>query len=165
VYKEGVGLFLRNIEVIKITMLKRYQNKQLWSECMLVSLWNAARFHDVPKVPKIGTKEYKKIAIECKCINGACLSDIEKEAKRLGLISQEGELSIKWFKENLPVEFGVHCHRGYHSILVVNVKKDKLLLANYALGRTHWMNWDTFLEKSNKYGTPISYKKKDLIKI
>lgn len=132
----------------------KYQNYQLWSECQLVALWNAARFYGI-NVPKIGSMQYKKICSESCCIFGGCIN-INKEIERLGFNVILGKFNFKWVKRNLPVDFTLFTHKGYHSVLAIGVKDKKLLLLNYATGRKHWLSWKKLLEKKRKV-LPVSY--------
>lgn len=85
--------------------------------------------------------EYAFICIDAGCIYGACIR-AHKEAHRLGLICVEGRWSLRWVKKNLPVRFLLFTnHRGWHDVLCIDVRKDKLLLANYAWGRLYWLSW------------------------
>ena len=124
----------------------KYQNNQLWSECQMISLFNAMRYHNLPSVPEMGTKEYEKICTDYCCINGACLK-MSTAYKKFGLKRIKGPIKFHWIRKNLPVELGVFCHQGYHSILIVGTKKNKLLLANYAKNRLSWMEWKNLIKR------------------
>lgn len=118
----------------------KYQNVQFWSECQLVSTWNAGRYYG-KKVPEPGIWEYALIVIESGGIYGSCTS-IKKELRRLRLKFVEGRKSLSWIKKNLPVELGLFTkHRGYHSVLCINVQNNKLLLLNYARRKSLWLSW------------------------
>ena len=118
----------------------KYQNIQVWSECQLVALWNAYRFHG-KEPPKLKSWKYALICIDTGGIYGACIH-ANREARRLGLKSISGSWSLDWVKKNLPVEFSLFTkHRGYHDVLCVDVRRDKLLLANYARGKLYWLSW------------------------
>ena len=120
----------------------RYQNKQRHSECQLVSLWNAARYFDI-KTPEFGSRQYEDACEKACCITGACI-DIREEEKRLRLQRVQGEQSLHWVRHNLPVELGIHHpKKGFHSVLIVKVKQDRVLLANYARDRVFWLRWNT----------------------
>jgi len=123
----------------------RYQNNQLYFECQLISLWNASRYYNI-EIPKIGSKEYNRICDESRCIYGGCI-DIEKEKQRLGLRSMRGKYNLIWVRNNLPVHFSIFCHRDYHSVLGIKIYKTKILLANYAYNRTHWISWKNLRER------------------
>jgi hypothetical protein len=141
-----------------VKLLKKYQNKQLWCECWLVSLWNAYRFFGkIP--PTMGTPEYRKICEDACCISGACFnSGIERERKRLGIKFVPGQYKLSWIKNNLPVELSLFTkHRGYHSVLVVKTWKNKIQLANYTYGKLQWLPWSRVLELCNKRECPCSY--------
>lgn len=138
-------------------MQERYQNKQLYCECQLVALWNAYRFLGGTP-PVIGTKEYRSICKNGSCLYGPCIN-ITTERKRLGLVFVPGEYKLKWVRENLPVHFLLFTkHRGYHSVLVVKVKRNKLLLANYTRGKLQWLSWKKVLKMSNTKTELYSYK-------
>ena len=131
----------------------KYQNNQLYSECQLVSIWNAARFLETTSeinIPQMGSDKYLQILDSCRCIYGGCIvSDYERE--RVGLKRIKGKMDLNFIINNLPYEFTLHCHRGYHSVLGIKVKDNKILLTNYAIGRLYWLNWETVKEKQNKH--------------
>ena len=119
----------------------RYQNRQRWSECQLVSIWNAMRYWGIdPKIPGIDTDEYRSICAKYHAINGAALR-ISGERRRLGLSRVQGKKTFAWLRSHLPAELGVFCHQGYHSTLAIGVRRNKVLLTNYARGRTFWISW------------------------
>lgn len=124
------------------TDMTRYQNKQRYEECRLVSLWNAARYFGI-EVPEFGSKQYEDACEKACCIVGACI-DISEEEERLGLRRVRGKRSLHWIRRNLPVELGIHHPRkGFHSVLVVEVKRGRVLLTNYASNRVFWLRWNT----------------------
>ena len=143
--------------------MKKFQNKQLWCECQLVALWNAYRFLGGDP-PVIGTKEYQTIVKDSGGIYGGCIT-IEEERKRLGITFVPGEYKLKWIRENLPVHLGLFTrHRGHHSVLVVKVYRNKLLLANYARGKLCWITWKKILKISKSMRVkPYSYRMKGLV--
>jgi len=133
----------------------RFQNYQLYYECQLVALWNAARFHKI-KVPKIGGAQYRKICYESKAILGGCIN-IERERKRLGLVFMPGRIDLRWIRKNLPVHLAVFCHKGYHSVLVVDVDADDIItLVNYVKGTIFHIKWNSLKDKINKHSKPYS---------
>jgi len=134
----------------------QYQNYQLFCECSMVALWNAARYFNL-SVPIVGSRLYIKICKEAGCIHGGCISR-EPERERLKITINPGSWSYEWISKNIPVHLALFTHRGYHSVLVVAENNSRLLLANYARGRTHWMRWGTILEKRNQHAIPYSYK-------
>jgi len=139
----------------------KYQNNQLWDECHLVSVWNAYRFFGkVP--PKIGLPEYRKVCERCCCINGACFSSlVKKEAKKLGIKFIPGQYRLGWIRNHLPVQLPLFTkHRGYHSVLVVKVYRNKLQLVNYTRGKLQWLSWKKILSLCNKKEYPYSYQLK-----
>ena len=123
-----------------------YQNKQLYYECRLVSLWNACRYYGIKKIPVMGSKRYYKICKKARGINGAVII-IKDEVERLLLKYNKGSRSLKWVKSHLPVELGIVCHRGYHSVLCIKVKKNKLCLTNYSIGKLCWIDWKSLKKK------------------
>ena len=133
----------------------KYQNRQLYCECQLVSLWNAKRF--LENIPEMGSKQYKKICEESYCVAGSCLNK-NKEIERLNLKAIKGKMTLEWIKNHLPVQFSVFCHRGYHCVLAIAVKKEKILLTNYTKGKLHWMSWKKLKEIHNRHLRPIQWK-------
>jgi len=130
-----------------------YQNKQLYCECQLVSVWNAARFWGYEDlVPKMGTRKYKSICKKARCLCGSAIN-INFEIERLGL----GLLPLSW-RENsicelLPCAMKVFCERGYHSVLAIahkNGKKNKswtnkFLITNWRKYHIAWISWGEIL--------------------
>lgn len=134
-----------------------YQNKQLYCECQLVSIWNAARFWGLDRlVPKMGTKKYRTICKNACAMSGACI-DTDFEMVRL---------ELKWFKIEwrletialfLPCEMSVFCERGYHSVLAVAYKRgatgkpwtNKLLMLNWKKYEQAWLGWGQVLTSAN----------------
>jgi hypothetical protein len=138
-----------------------YQTKQLYGECRLISVWNAARFWGLDNlVPVIGTPKYRMI---CKKANSIALENgnypgsgitVEYELKRLDL----GILPISWnvgvIAKSLPCELWVNCEIGYHSVLAVGYKKsvsgkvwlDELELVYWFKdGSVGWVPWGEVL--------------------
>ena len=136
----------------------RYQNNQLWYECQLVSIWNACRYWGLD-YPIMGTREYKLACAEACAISGAAIG-VASQFRKYGIVRIYGGYNFIWVKCNLPVEFGVFCHHGCHSVLAVAVRSKKVLLANYARDRTYWMDWDRLCKISNKRWKPVQFKAK-----
>lgn len=133
----------------------KYQNIQFWSECQLVALWNAYRFHS-KEPPKLKSWKYALISIDTGGVYGSCIH-ANRELRRLGLKCIQGSWSLRWVKKNLPVRFTLFTkHRGYHDVLCVGVCKDKLLLANYARGRLYWLSWKNVKRMKSQAKKPDS---------
>jgi hypothetical protein len=145
-------VWLRHEE--KVVM--RYQNRQIYCECQLIAIWNAARFWGRSDLPEMGTADYKKRCERAAAIAGGAIFP-NFELKTFGLVASRGKYTFRWVCSNLPTHFAVFCHRGYHSVLVVEVKGSKVLLVNYAKGRTHWMEWTRLLAISNRRVAPVHY--------
>lgn len=135
----------------------KYQNTQLWCECQLVSIWNACRYWGL-NYPVMGTKEYRASCAEARAIKGAAVN-ATKQFRKFGITRSCGYYVLSWVRYNLPVEFSVFCHRGYHSVLAVAADDDRVLLANYAYGITYWLNWDRLYDISNKRVKPVQFRK------
>lgn len=124
-----------------------YQNGQLWHECQLVAIWNAARFWGMDNLaPRMGSRAYR---MRCRAANTIYRRHSDKpfqtnqEFEQCGLESVHGEYTLEWVQAHLPVAISIHTSRWkFHRVLIVEVKGSKVLLANYAKGRTHWMAWD-----------------------
>ena len=118
----------------------RYQNNQLWSECQLVSIWNACRYWGMDNYLIMGTKRYKLACRDAKAIGGSVIG-LSSQLRKYNIVRVFGSLNFMWARNHLPIELGVHCHRGYHSVLVVDTCGHEALLANYARDRTYWLGW------------------------
>jgi len=138
-------------------MKMKYQNNQLYCECQLVALWNAARFYGINDIPQMGTQLYDDICDKGCCVYGGCIN-INHEWDRLNLKAIRGTMNLRWVKKNIPVHFAVFCHRGYHSVLAVKVVKNKITLANYARNRLHTIDWNILKSKHNKNVKPFAIK-------
>lgn len=138
-----------------------YQNTQLFCECQIVSLWNAARFWGLGSlVPKMGTRRYKDICRRANAIYGGVIN-IDFEAERLGL----AYFPIEWDKltpmlpgvsTQLPCVMNVFCERGYHSVLAVAHRigepskpwTSKFLMLNWRR-RKAWIPWGEILTSAH----------------
>jgi hypothetical protein len=138
--------------------MKKYWNNQIYAECQLVSIWNAAIFYGIP-VPERYGKTYRWYCRESCAIHGGALN-IELITKNLRLYAYPFKLSWMYLIKNIPCEFSIFCKRGYHSVLVVavNIKNKKVLLTNYARNRTYWMPWKTLRKKQNRHRSPVLWK-------
>ena len=119
-----------------------FQNTQLYSECQLIAIWNAARFYGMEKkVPKIGTVEYDKICEKFACKTGSCIG-VEKELNRLGLKYIQGKWDFRWIKNNLPVKLTIfRPKQGLHSILAIQEEINGFYLANMGDGKLQWCSY------------------------
>jgi hypothetical protein len=131
-------------------MNKVYWNNQKYSECQLVSLWNAAIFHGI-EVPKRYGKEYVN---DCKiglAINGSCLKK-DHVIKKLNLKSIKHKINFRWVIKHLPCEFSIHCHRGFHSILAVSFdrKRKNFCIVNYIRNKNHYLSWNELKKLHHK---------------
>ena len=137
--------------------MKHYQNNQQWSECNLVSIWNAARFFGMSdNIPVMGTPEYQASCVIAGSIYGAAIN-VDAELRQQKLSTSQGLFCLSWLSSNLPVTFAVFCRRGHHSVLAVAVKDGQIMLANYAKGRTQWVSWSKLLEMSNVQVLPVKF--------
>ena len=141
----------------RIQLKKKYWNNQKYSECQLIALWNSAIYHNIPLPVRYGT-EYIKDCEMAFAINGGAINT-NLVIKKLGLTPKHGQLKWNWIKKNCPIEFKIFCHRGYHSVLAVDVdyENKRILLANYAFNRLHWMKVEKIIEKHNKTVKPIKW--------
>lgn len=125
----------------KSEVKKRYWNNQKWCECQLVTLWNAAIYHDIDVPIRYG-KEYKKDCHDGCAINGGCI-DKSHVLSKLKLKPIKGKLTWQWCSKHLPCEFSVFCHRGFHSVLSVEVdkKRKRIAVTNLDRDRITWLQW------------------------
>lgn len=142
--------------------MTKYWNNQRYSECKLVSLYNAAIFHNLPTPIRYG-EEYIQDCEKAYAITGPALTTgTERVIAKLNLKPIPIQCTLDEIRKNLPVEFSVFCHRGYHSILAVKVKGNRVLLTNYARGRTHWMPYNKLKRIHNKHVSIISWQPNSL---
>jgi len=137
--------------------MKKYWNGQRYFECQLVAIWNAAIYHRMAVPVRYG-KEYTEDCEKAYAVNGGCI-DSNHVVEKLHLQAVKGNRGWNWIKKNCPIEFKIHCHRGYHSVLAVdiNIKSKKVALANYAEGRLYWVTFDRLLTMLNKRSRPIRW--------
>jgi len=137
--------------------MKKYWNNQIYYECKLVSIWNAAIYHDI-SVPIRYGDEYIRDCKMAMATYGSCLRE-NYVVKKMNLQKTKGKLNWNWIKKNCPAEFSIFCHRGYHSVLSIdiNLKNRKVLLANYAKGRLCWINVNKLIKMHNKHVSPIKW--------
>ena len=108
----------------------KYIDKQKYACCQLIAAFNALIFFR-EEAPDLDSEAFEILADIAKCKHGGALN-IEEIHKILGLIHENGWWSLEWITNNLPVEMSVwHDKVGYHSILIVAVKGDKLRIANF----------------------------------
>lgn len=109
-------------------------------------------YYGVPVPVRYGT-EYIDDCEVARCIYGGCIIK-DHVVEKLGLVCTNGNLTKDWIINNLPIGFSLHCHRGYHSVLAIAHKEDKLLLTNYAKDRLQWISIDSVINMQHKYATP-----------
>lgn len=120
---------------------KKYWNNQIYSECQLITLWNAYIYYGI-KTPKRYGKIYKRICKQSGCTYGACL-DISKIKKKFKF--KEGEFTYEWISSNLPTEITIYppCS-SRHSVLIIDAKDNMFLITNYLSDdKLYWVNFKT----------------------
>ncbi len=137
--------------------MSKYWNGQRYCECHLIALWNAATHYGIPVPVRYG-KEYVEDCDKARAIHGGCIHS-NHVIDKLQLEAVKGFLTWDWIKDNCPVELKIFCHRGYHSVLVVgvNLKKKKILLANYAKDRLCWLKIERVIEMHNNHASPVGW--------
>lgn len=135
----------------------RYWNNQRYYECQLIALWNAAIYYDIP-VPERYGEVYVWACERAHALSGGCIQT-GHVISALGLSAVPGDLTWEWVCNHLPIEFKIFCHRGYHSVLGIDIKDNprRVLLTNYAYDRTYWLRFDTLVQKHNKHAKPIQW--------
>lgn len=117
----------------------KYINNQKYCDCSFITLINATIFWDkVQLLPY--TKRYNKLAADAGCIYGSCLN-LNEVYTLLNITTVKGKMNLKWIRTHLPVSFSIFCHRGFHSVLCVAVKNNKLCLTNYYRNKLKWVEW------------------------
>ena len=90
------------------------------SACALISLLNAAIYHDLP-APRPGTDEYEELIDLVGARHGGATQP-KLALEPLGLTSSTIDLHPYNLADGLPVDFSVHTSEwGFHSVLVVAV--------------------------------------------
>lgn len=140
-----------------------YQNTQLYMECQLVAIWNAARFYGMEdEVPKIGTNEYEEACNRFACKSGSCLG-VGDELNRLGLKYVEGKWDYEWIRNNLPVELSIIPSDGRaHAILAVEERMGDFKVANMGGCVLQWYSYDKLqsMKINNPHFRPKAIKRK-----
>jgi len=139
--------------------MPKFWNNQKYHECQLISIWNAGIYYN-QTVPLRYGKEYIEDCERGCTIHGSCINS-NHVIHKMHLKPIKGILSWNWIKRNrkYPVEYSLFCHRGYHSVLAikVDIKKKKVLLANYAKDRLYWLSVDRLIKLHNKHVVPIKW--------
>jgi hypothetical protein len=138
--------------------MAKYWNGQLFQECQLVTLWNAAIYHGT-EVPKRYGSEYVADSLFANAIeDGAEYTG--HVVDKLGLKPKEGPMSWNWIRKNLPVEFSIN-YRGYHSALAIDTNnKGEILFANYSRTRLQWVKYSKIKEMQEPSEPLVSWKLK-----
>ena len=147
----------------------RYQNKQKWCECQLISLWNAAVYHGkIP--PRYGSKQYRFLCEQAGTVIGerqfakeGVHIRLDHELRRLNMDVKYGRWDFKWVRKNLPVALTVESENlegCYHNVLAVdvNVRKKQFLIANLKLdGNAYWVKWSYLNGRRHNIIIPRAY--------
>lgn len=136
----------------QIKHYRKYINNQKWCDCQLITLLNACIFYNKIKI-KPYSKKYNILAEITGSVHGSCLNK-NVAYDMLGVSFENGKMDFNWIKNNLPVEFSVFCHRGYHSVLAVKVKNDKIQLANYYRNKLYSISWNSLIKMQNRHVKP-----------
>ena len=130
---------------------EKYLNKQLYSECQLVSAINAYYFL-TGKTIKQNSQEYEDLVDLVRAREGSAIC-IEKAHKKLGLITikKAEHLWDLWDNKGLllPIEATVwHKKTGFHSVTIIEQcqKTDCIRIANFqdATSMEGWMFREDF---------------------
>ncbi len=140
----------------------KYYNNQKYNDCQFISIINACIYWNIQYIIPY-SKKYNEIAKRACCINGGCIN-LTNAFKLLDIECIYGKMNLGWVKSHLPVEFSIHCHRGFHSVLCIGVENKKLCLTNYSRNKLQWLNWNKIKEIQNKYMTIRQLKYSNYIK-
>lgn len=142
-------------------MSKKYYNTQEYYDCQFITLINACIYWDKPYI-KPYSRQYNKLMRDSGCRYGACINLSEAyDLLRIKFVYED--INLNWVRNHLPVQFEVFTkHRGYHSILCVGVKGNKLQVTNYTWGRLQTLTWQKIKSMQNKllYIAQIKIKRK-----
>lgn len=144
----------------------KYVNKNLYSECQMITALNAYHFFMKKPYCKQGDKTYEELVDLCGARHGSAI-DIEKVHRKLGIkkmykFSSEVRLDL-WPQIRLPLEMKVwHKKTGFHSTLIVDysVKCMAIRVANFPQVTSHegWM----FIEDVYQYLDPLTSRRGNL---
>jgi hypothetical protein len=127
---------------------KTFIDQQIGSRCQLISAINARVFWGGDKIEP-DSEEFERLTDVAGCRLGAALPDgMRAVHDSLDLYEIEGEPTFEWVRNHLPVEMSVwHVEYGYHSILIVGVKGDRIYFTNYFDGSMYWHNFEDHIAK------------------
>jgi len=108
-------------------MKPRYQNKQLYAECQLVSALNASYKLGWPFI-QMGSNEYERLVDFTGGRHGSCIG-VNKVYQYLKIeyfdIKPEWDSIRLMLNQGSPVQLGVWTKKtGFHSVCIVDVKRD-----------------------------------------
>ena len=111
--------------------MKKYilqTKKKGYSCCFLISLLNACIYYDKPYITSLEDPLWEKMVDDYKCRYGSCLLR-EKAIENLNL--KLIDIDRKEIPDNLPAMISSFTKVGFHSSLVVKIKKENWTIINY----------------------------------
>ena len=128
---------------------KRYYNTQQYYDCQFITLINACIYWDKPFINPY-SRQYNKIMKGSGCRYGSCI-DLSEAYDLMRIKFVCGDINLNWVRNNLPVQFEVFTkHRGYHSILCIDVSGNKLQVTNYAHEKLQTLTWQKIKNMQNE---------------
>lgn len=131
--------------------------------CQLISILNALRYYGI-STPRPGGEGWEKLVDEAGCRKKP-LPDFWGWAKRFGLNAEEIPFNYESIKANLPVEIEVKAKLFggimHHSVLVVGVQGDILIVANLTpvtkkpLTKIYWDKFVAWTKSTVKIQPPL----------
>ena len=125
----------------------KYWNSQKYSECQLITLWNAYIYYGI-RTPKRYGKIYDRVCKQAGCTYGSCLNTSKVKSK---FKLEEGVFTYEWISANLPTEIVFYIPKtlAAHSALVIDANHRELLIANYMMdGSLYWVPFKTIQTSS-----------------
>lgn len=120
----------------------KYINKNLYSECQLITALNAY-YYLTGKCIRQKSKRYEKLVDLVGARYGSAIN-IEKVWNKLGLrVIKEGNSLFDFKPTDLPLEYSIwHKKYGFHSTLIVNynIEVDAVQITNFDKV-TNWLGW------------------------
>ena len=127
-----------------------YLNKQKYQECLLVTRINAAVY--LYGNIKITNDEYERLVDLVGARYGTAISPEKAEhyfnLDSFQIFPKVNEIK-KCIKKGMPIEAHVYAPEyGYHSVLIVDIKKDKVKVTNFRKYTTKnmWIKWEDFIK-------------------
>ncbi len=152
--------------------LFHHEHSQWWSDCQLVTATNAAIFLGLPTLsPHLDCKAYKAWVRYTGTLKDGTINEdrIAQMHRHLRIRAVRVPCTLPRIKQELargyPVELSLQWEDAYdtsHSVLVVDVKGNKIQATNSCHGADGWEAWSAVFARAKTYGTNCCHDGKPL---